>query len=34
MFLIRESFEGDVEQILEIAHHLDTVNLPADRGHL
>lgn len=34
MFLIRESFEGDVEQILEIARHLDTVNLPADRGHL
>jgi arginine N-succinyltransferase len=34
MFLIRESFEGDVEQILEIAHHLDTVNLPADRGHI
>ena len=34
MFLIRESFEGDVEQILEIAHHLDSVNLPADRGHL
>jgi len=34
MFLIRESFEADVDQILEIAHHLDTVNLPADRGHL
>jgi arginine N-succinyltransferase len=34
MFLIRESFEADVEQILEIAHHLDTVNLPADRGHI
>ncbi|HEY8143498.1 MAG TPA: arginine N-succinyltransferase [Kofleriaceae bacterium] len=34
MFLIRESFEADVEQILEIAHHLDTVNLPANRGHI
>jgi arginine N-succinyltransferase len=34
MFLIRESFEEDVEQILEVAHHLDTVNLPADRGHI
>ncbi|HKE13539.1 MAG TPA: arginine N-succinyltransferase [Kofleriaceae bacterium] len=34
MFLIRESFEEDVDQILEVAHHLDTVNLPADRGHI
>ena len=34
MFLIRESFERDVDQILAIAHHLDTVNLPADRGHI
>jgi arginine N-succinyltransferase len=34
MYLIRESFEEDVDQILAIAHHLDTVNLPADRGHI
>ena len=34
MFLIRESFEEDVDQILEVAHHLDTVNLPADRGRI
>ncbi|HWM85674.1 MAG TPA: arginine N-succinyltransferase [Kofleriaceae bacterium] len=34
MFLIRESFEEDVDQILEVAHHLDSVNLPADRGHI
>jgi arginine N-succinyltransferase len=34
MFLIRESFHQDVDQILEVAKHLDTVNLPADRGHI
>ena len=34
MFLIRESFEEDVDQIVDIAQHLDTVNLPADRAHL
>jgi arginine N-succinyltransferase len=34
MFLIRESFEEDVDQIFAIAQHLDTVNLPADRGYL
>jgi arginine N-succinyltransferase len=34
MFLIRESFEEDVEQILDVAQHLDSVNLPADRGHI
>ena len=31
MFLIRESFRGDVDQVLAVAQHLDTVNLPADR---
>ncbi len=34
MFRIRQSYRDDVEQILAVAEHLDTVNLPADRGHL
>jgi len=34
MFVIRESFRDDLDQILAVATHLDTVNLPADRGHL
>jgi len=31
VFRFRESFHDDVEQILAVAEHLDTVNLPADR---
>lgn len=34
MFRIRQSYREDVDQILGVAEHLDTVNLPADRGHL
>jgi arginine N-succinyltransferase len=34
MFRIRQSFPDDAEQILAVAEHLDTVNLPADRGHI
>jgi arginine N-succinyltransferase len=34
MFLIRESSPRDAEQVLEVARHLDTVNLPADIEHL
>jgi arginine N-succinyltransferase len=34
MFRIRQSYREDVDQILAVAEHLDTVNLPADRGHL
>ncbi len=34
MFIIRQSFRNDVDQILAVAEHLDTVNLPADRGHI
>lgn len=34
MFRIRESYRTDVDQILAVAEHLDTVNLPADRGHI
>jgi arginine N-succinyltransferase len=34
MFRIRQSYREDVGQILAVAEHLDTVNLPADRGHL
>ena len=34
MFRIRQSSREDVEQIFAVAEHLDTVNLPADRGHL
>ncbi len=34
MFRIRQSSRQDVEQILAVAEHLDTVNLPADRRHI
>lgn len=34
MFLIRESFRDDVGEILEVAKHLDTVNLPAQADHI
>jgi len=34
VFRIRQSSREDVEQILAVAEHLDTVNLPADRGHI
>ncbi len=34
MFRIRQSRRDDVDQILEVAEHLDTVNLPANREHL
>src|SRR5690349_16744203 len=34
MFRIRQSYREDVDQILAVAEHLDTVNLPAERGHL
>jgi arginine N-succinyltransferase len=34
MFLIREAFPDDLEQLLEVARHLDTVNLPHDRAVL
>src|SRR5215510_6376571 len=34
MFRIRQSYREDVEQVLAVAEHLDTVNLPADRGHI
>jgi arginine N-succinyltransferase len=34
MFRIRQSYRGDVDQVLAVAEHLDTVNLPADRGHI
>jgi arginine N-succinyltransferase len=34
MFRIRQSYREDIEQILAVAEHLDTVNLPAERGHL
>jgi arginine N-succinyltransferase len=34
VFLIRASSPADVEQILAVATHLDTVNLPASRQHL
>jgi len=30
MFRIRQSYREDVEQVLAVAEHLDTVNLPAD----
>ena len=30
-FRIRQSYPEDVEQVLEVAEHLDTVNLPHDR---
>jgi arginine N-succinyltransferase len=31
VFVIRESLRGDVDQVLAVAQHLDTVNLPAER---
>jgi arginine N-succinyltransferase len=34
MFRIRQSYREDVEQVLAVAEHLDTVNLPADRPHI
>jgi arginine N-succinyltransferase len=34
MFRIRQSSRDDVEQIVQVAEHLDTVNLPADRHHI
>ena len=34
MFRIRQSYRDDVEQVLAVAEHLDTVNLPADRTHI
>ena len=34
MFRIRQSYQEDVDQVLAVAEHLDTVNLPADRGHI
>jgi arginine N-succinyltransferase len=34
VFRIRQSYREDVDQILAVAEHLDTVNLPADRGHI
>ncbi len=34
MFVIRESFREDIDQIHEVASHLDTVNLPNDRPML
>ncbi|MCA9680123.1 MAG: arginine N-succinyltransferase [Kofleriaceae bacterium] len=34
MFRIRQSYREDAEQILAVAEHLDTVNLPADRKHI
>lgn len=34
MFRVRESFRNDLEQVLAVARHLDTVNLPADRDHI
>lgn len=34
MFRIRQSYREDVEQVLAVAAHLDTVNLPARRDHI
>ncbi len=34
MFRIRQSYREDVDQVLAVAEHLDTVNLPAERGHI
>ena len=31
MFRIRQAYREDVEQVLAVAEHLDTVNLPHDR---
>jgi arginine N-succinyltransferase len=34
MFRIRQSYQEDVDQVLAVAKHLDTVNLPADKKHI
>ena len=34
MFRIRQSYREDVDQVLAVAEHLDTVNLPHDRAHV
>jgi arginine N-succinyltransferase len=34
MFRIRQSYREDVDQVLAVAEHLDTVNLPHDRPHI
>jgi arginine N-succinyltransferase len=34
MFLIRQSRPDDLEQIVAVAHHLDSVNLPADENRI
>jgi arginine N-succinyltransferase len=34
MFRIRQSYREDVDQVLSVAEHLDTVNLPAERKHI
>lgn len=34
MYRIRQSYREDVDQVLAVAEHLDTVNLPAEREHI
>ncbi|MCG8419176.1 MAG: arginine N-succinyltransferase [Proteobacteria bacterium] len=34
MFIVRQSSPDDLEQILEVAKHLNSVNLPASKEHL
>jgi arginine N-succinyltransferase len=34
MFVMRDATTADVDQILAVAEHLDSVNLPAERDHL
>ncbi len=34
MFLVRQSCQADVDQILKVARYLDTVNLPAKADHI
>jgi arginine N-succinyltransferase len=34
MFVMRQSARRDADQILEVAEHLDTVNLPANADHI
>ena len=34
MFRIRQSKRDDIDQVLAVAEHLDTVNLPAERSHI
>lgn len=34
MFIIRQPTEADIDDILEVARHLDTVNLPAKREYV